>query len=104
MVSGRIKPPHFSLENGKVVSRHIAAMALAFLWKMEVALYGRGRVQDFFVDNTGPTKLRALLESRPGGLLSSIRRTVPPELHEILGVETWRWVDGCFTRRSDTLC
>lgn len=96
MVSGRIKPPHFSLENGKVVSRHIAAMALAFLWKMEVALYGRGRVQDFFVDNTGPTKLRALLESRPGGLLSSIRRTVPPELHEILGVETWRWVDELF--------
>ncbi|NLA61353.1 MAG: hypothetical protein GX863_09765 [Firmicutes bacterium] len=55
MVSGRIKPPHFSLENGKVVSRHIAAMALAFLWKMEVALYGRGGVQDFFVDNTSPT-------------------------------------------------
>lgn len=100
MVAGKIRPPRFSLDNEKIVRRHLCAMALAYLWRRDPESFQRGDVQGFFENDCGPNKLRGILESKPPDLLRSILRTVPPSLHDTLGIRTWDWVRVLFDNES----
>ncbi|HHY35860.1 MAG TPA: DEAD/DEAH box helicase [Firmicutes bacterium] len=102
MVSGKIKPPHFNLDNEKIVRRHVAAMAIAYLWRTKPDTF-RKDVQGFFENDYGPAELKSLLESKPPALLASIRRTVPETLYEALGIHEWAWVKGLFDPESGPL-
>jgi hypothetical protein len=93
MLRGSIKPPHFNINNERIVLRHIYAAALAAFWRDHGTYLDR--VKDFFFnpEGSGVNRLRAYLEARPESLKRSLQRIVPDEIRERLGVESWAWVN-----------
>ena len=96
MVAGKIGAPYFTLENEKIVLRHVYACALAAFWREYRDLFGK--VEDFFFASQryGPRLLQDYLAGRPQKLKESLLRIVPPSLHRELDLENWGWVDRLF--------
>ncbi|MEA4884825.1 MAG: DEAD/DEAH box helicase [Clostridia bacterium] len=101
MIRGHIRPPHFELDNRKIVLRHVYATALADFWRSHEEYWHT--VQDFFLNSkgSGTRLLKEHLGSRPEGLKRSLMRTVPGNLLDPLGIDSWAWVDG-FLASSDS--
>ncbi|MDP2858945.1 MAG: DEAD/DEAH box helicase, partial [Bacillota bacterium] len=95
MISGIIKPPHFRLENEKIISRHLYAAALSDFWRRQPSVYGRGAVKSFFLDADGPGLLAQHLETRPTPLRMSLERIVEDgAMRARLGIADWSWTRG----------
>ncbi|MGI6450045.1 MAG: DEAD/DEAH box helicase [Desulfitobacteriia bacterium] len=92
MVSGHIKPPYFKIENIKIVARHLYAVALSSFWRENRDYFGK--VDDFFFkqEESGPLLFLEYLKQEPKELQESLKRIIPKELHEKLGLDNWRWV------------
>jgi len=105
LVSGEINPPHFEIANEKVVRRHIYATALAAFWKEYPDTFSN--VEAFFIDQhnnkNGPALFKEFLVAKPQKLFLSIKRIVPPGLHEQLEIENWGWVSGLFDKNEGVL-
>lgn len=99
MVGGKMRPPSVEIRNLKLVIRHVYAMAFALLFRRHHQAQGGllPKVSHFFEKgdgaHTGPELMAMFLASRPAELLAAVRRVVPAELHEELGVESWGWLD-----------
>ncbi|AEF95226.1 Protein of unknown function DUF1998 [Desulfotomaculum nigrificans CO-1-SRB] len=94
MVSGQITPPYFTLENKKIVQRHVYATALASFWRLHHDLFGM--VEDFFfnANQSGPKLLEDyLVRIRPEKLKESLLRIVPEKLQAEFDVVNWGWVE-----------
>lgn len=96
MVGGRISAPYFTIENKKIVLRHVYATALAGFWRKHQDLFGT--VESFFFnsDRSGPKLFEEYLSKKPDQLKSSLLRIVPGPLHAELDIENWGWVTGLF--------
>lgn len=92
MVSGKINAPHFKLKNEKIIKRHIYSVAIASFWQKYNQYYGDEKVKDFLL-NDGVDKFFEYLRSRPQHLLENLRRIVPFDMQESLGINNWSWVD-----------
>jgi len=103
MVSGTIKPPHFKIENEKIVKRHVYATALAKFWKKNPEMFGK--VESFFFkgDKKGSDLFKEYLDSKPDGLYKILKRIVPVTLHQDLELDTWGWVSGLFDEDEGVL-
>ncbi len=102
MVMGKIGVPHFTLENSKIISRHINAVALSAFWKKERELFGKVR-NFFFGDDFGPDVFHEYLKQQPASLLDSIKNVVPQQLWGELGILEWGWVEPLFDNESGVL-
>lgn len=92
IISGEITPPKFELRNEKIIRRHIYAHALSEFWKEYPEYYGQ--VQSlFFEAGEGISKFEEYLNKRPEKLKHSLKKIVPEDLHEHLGIDNWDWVD-----------
>lgn len=91
MVRGKILPPHFSIENEKIVRRHLTAMILSSFWKIHPETFGN--VQSFFFQNDkpGPELLWEFLHQKPTSLLTSLKKVTPPELAYLLEDVDGEW-------------
>ncbi|OPX93178.1 MAG: putative ATP-dependent helicase Lhr [Pelotomaculum sp. PtaB.Bin104] len=105
MIAGEIKPPYFELRNEKIILRHCNATALAMFFREQQEYYGS--VENFYrpeEDTGGCAQLGRFLSGKPRGLLESLRRIVPKELQQQIGINDWRWVqrllsdEGSLTR------
>lgn len=96
MVSGKINAPYFTLENKKIVLRHVYATALAGFWRKNQDLFGT--VEKFFFHNepSGPKLFEEYLNKKPEELKVSLLRIVPEALHKELDIDNWGWVAGLF--------
>ena len=105
MVSGKIKPPHFKIENEKIVKRHVYATALAQFWKNNNETFGKGDVESFFFkkDRNGSDLFKEYLDSKPDELYKILKRIVPVTLHQELELNTWGWVLGLFDKKDGYL-
>ena len=103
IVSGKIKPPHFKIENEKIVKRHVYATALAQFWKDTPEMFGN--VESFFFkgDKKGPDLFKEYLDSKPDILHSSLKRIVPKILYKDLKIDTWGWSSGLFDENEGVL-
>ena len=92
MVSGEIRAPYFSLDNMKIILRHVFATALSAFWSHNEKYFGT--VEDFFFgeEGTGSKRLRDFLSEKPLDLQESIRRIVPRHLHDKIGIQNWDWL------------
>lgn len=94
MIKGHIKPPHFDINNEKIVLRHMYAVALADFWRKNRKYLPE--VKNFFFPDDADSAVDSLiqyLDSRPESIRVSLERVVPDKLREPLGVDTWQWVD-----------
>lgn len=93
MIAGEIKPPYFELRNEKIILRHCNATAMAMFFKEYPEYYGN--VENFYrseEDDGGRARLEEFLSQQPGRLLNSLKRIVPMDLHQQMGINDWGWV------------
>lgn len=103
MVSGKVRAPHFKLENAKIVLRHMYATALAAFWRQRPDLFGKVK-QFFFNDGRpGPGLFADFLRSHPADLQKSLMRIVPVNLYREVGMDTWAWADQLFEGEEPVL-
>ena len=103
MVNGRIKPPHIELKNEKIIKRHMYAVALSMFWRQYT--YYFGNVRDFFRQFGEPatTMLKKFLDGRPAQLEDSLKRIVPEDMWEQVGLCDWSWTAGLFDEEQGLL-
>jgi len=103
MVSGEIKPPHFKIENEKIVKRHVYATALAQFWKNNPEMFRD--VESFFFKGKkkGSDLFKEYLDSEPDDLHKILKRIVPETLYKALEIDTWGWVSGLFDKDDGVL-
>jgi len=96
MISGRVRPPAFRIDNERIVRRHVYATALGAFFQKEPRAFGSGRISDLFGAEAGTpehvTALEAFLRERPQPLFEALQRIVPLELQGPLGIKDWGWV------------
>lgn len=90
VISGKIKAPAFTLENEKVLYRHIFAVALAeFLAANEDVYDGDNR--NCLVNGDGYDRLAAFLEHPNERLTDLLQRSVPRAMHTRMGIANGSW-------------
>ncbi len=98
IVAGKVSPPRFSLANAKIARRHMQATLIAAFFRHAREQEGRlfRTVGDFFQPAgglvSGTKLLQSFAVSRPAQVQAALRRIVPPEIHDEVGVDTWQWL------------
>ena len=92
MISGKIAPPIFNVENYKIVKRHIYATALSQFWKENKEFYGKEFVK-FLSEGKGIEKFKDYLNSNNEILFDKINEIVPQNMKEVLGLKEWKWIE-----------
>ena len=92
MINGTIKPPIFSIENEKVILRHIYAVCLSYFFYIYPEMYHGNKI-DNFIDNKGYLDFVDMLQSKPNQLKEILVKSIPSEVHKSLGIESFGWLD-----------
>ena len=85
MISGKIKVPVFELENEKILSRHVFAVALSAFFARFPEVYA-GDDQTVLLNEEGYERLKNYLEGKPEYLQSLLLRSIPVQRHRRLGL------------------
>jgi len=93
-VTGEIKAPYFEVANEKVVRRHVYATALASFWREHPDTFHDVKAFFFSDEKPGPDLVEQYLSQKPIDLQASLQHIVPPELQDVLQIDTWGWVNG----------
>ncbi|MFZ5818610.1 MAG: DEAD/DEAH box helicase [Chloroflexota bacterium] len=96
MVAGQMKPPFASLNNEKIIRRHLHSVVFSgfFRWAKSKG-YDFRNVGDFFIPEgrqAGQELIREFLESRPQNVLTSLKNIIPERLQSEFGIEEWGWI------------
>ena len=98
MVSGMIRPPVISLENDKVIRRHVHSVLFAsfFRWAKDTKGLTFRNAGSFFekegVQVSGSDMLREYLSSRPEDVKAALNRLLPEGMAQVFGVDNWDWI------------
>ncbi len=92
MISGKIKAPAFEIRNVKIILRHIYAVAFSYFFSTNTDVYNSNDA-DVFLNGNGYERLCDFLHLKPVTVKEYLHRCVPAELFEVLGVDTFSWVD-----------
>lgn len=102
MVAGKISAPHFDLVNEKIIRRHVHSVVLADFWRQHEETFGD--VERFFFSSKEATALVAEhLQNRPQHILESLKRIVPQNMHDVLGLDDWSWVKNLLDQDDGVL-
>lgn len=106
LVAGHIHPPLVTVENEKIVRRHVHSVLLAAFFRWARDEHGRlfRTVGDFFAPEDGPSGpdlLRAYAARRPPEVAEALYRIVPSSLHTVLGLSNWDWLSHLTSSRGD---
>lgn len=92
MISGKIKAPAFEIRNVKIVLRHIYAVAISHFFSQNTDVYNSNDA-DIFLNGNGYERLCEFLHEKPTVVQEYLHRCIPTELCEVLGVDTFSWVE-----------
>jgi len=76
MINGKISPPNFTLDNEKILKRHIYAVALSLYLRMNPDLYS-GNNAKAFINDKGYQGFIEWLNSEPQELFNLLRNSIP---------------------------
>lgn len=95
-VKGIIRPPAFELENEKIIRRHIYATAIASFWREHKETFAD--VDNFFFNSSidAPSAFLSYLNRHPPDLQSALTRIVPHQMHEMLDLANWGFIDDLY--------
>ena len=99
MVAGLVRPPVISLENDKIIRRHIHSVLFASFFRWALANYNadyRTAGGFFKKSNSGISAgdlIRQYIQSRPAEIKDSLQRLLPGDMAAFFGVNEWRWID-----------
>ena len=92
IISGKINAPHFSLENKKVIYRHIFAVALSEYLANNPDVYD-GDNANIFLNEGGYERLVAFLQEPNERLNILLQKPVPAPMHDAMGINDGTWVE-----------
>ncbi|HEY8515417.1 MAG TPA: DEAD/DEAH box helicase [Candidatus Binatia bacterium] len=106
MISGRVRPPTFRLDNLQIVRRHLFATAFGSFFQHDPSAFGSGDaaalLQRTEPGEDGVARFERYLRERPSTLARELRVVVPPELSEVLQLDSWGWVDELIGTREES--
>jgi hypothetical protein len=94
MLSGKVRPPVLSLRNEKIITRHIAAVALSRFFRTFPERFET--VEKLFKDlehPSGVADLKAFLHERQAELEGSLRAIVPLDMFSETGLDNGGWIE-----------
>lgn len=94
MLSGKVRPPVLSMRNEKIITRHIAAVALSAFFRAFPERFETG-VGGLFKDLTNPsgiTDLKSFLHQHQAGLEQSLGAIVPADMIAEVGLDDGGWI------------
>lgn len=92
VISGKIKAPVFALENEKVLYRHVFAIALAEFFAENEDVYAQND-RYYLLNAGGYERLKAFLDPPSERLCLLLKRSVPKDMHDRLGITDGSWRD-----------
>jgi hypothetical protein len=92
IISGSIQAPKFSVENEKVIYRHIFAIALSEFFAKNEDVYA-GNDLSVLLNEGGYDRLKEFLQQPNERLNKLLRQSVPAYLHTRLGINDGSWID-----------
>lgn len=92
IISGKINAPHFSLENKKVIYRHIFAVALSEFLAQNSDVYD-GDNANIFLNEGGYERLVEFLGRPNERLAELLKKSVPASMHMAMGIHDGTWVE-----------
>ena len=92
MISGKIGVPLFSIENEKVVQRHIFAIALSSFFAAHPEVYA-GDNADVLLNGNGYELLVEYLNDKPAELKTLLMKSIPSEMHDVMGIGDYSWTE-----------
>lgn len=92
IISGKISAPVFSLQNKKVIYRHIFAVALSEFFAKYPEVYN-GDNATIFLNGDGYDKLKDFLSAPTDRLVELLKKSVPVDMHQAMGLLDKSWVD-----------
>lgn len=93
MISGTIGVPLFTLQNEKIVRRHIFAIALSDFFNNNDDVYNDNNA-DILLNSNGYERLVAFLEDKPQELYDILHSSIPSFLHDKMGLDDWSWLSS----------
>jgi len=99
LVGGRVPPPRVTVNNEKIVRRHVHSVLFASFLRWARDRYGTEyrSVGAFFEavppTPSGPQLLQAYVADRPADVQKALERIVPASLHRDLRLDDWGWVE-----------
>ncbi|MEO3777967.1 DEAD/DEAH box helicase [Micromonospora sp. B11E3] len=99
MIAGEVRAPYVPLDNVRIDRRHAHSVALAAFFRHQFRTHGtvwRTAGEFLLPDDTGtaPVALvRDFLTPVPAAVTDSLRQVLPPDVREIIGVDTAAWVE-----------
>jgi len=101
ILSGKVRPPVLSLRNEKIITRHVAAIALSHFFRTFPERYKRkgdstSRIEALFTDMANPagvTDFKAHLHKHQAELEETLRAIVPLEMYTRVGVDNGQWIE-----------
>lgn len=94
MLTGKVRPPVLSLRNEKIITRHIAAVALSRFFRAHPERFKN--VEALFKDLENPSgaaDLRNFLSEQQAELEKSLHAIVPADMITQLGLDNGTWID-----------
>ena len=92
VISGKIKAPIFALENEKVLYRHVFAIALAEFFAENEDVYAQNNRYNL-LNAGGYERLKDFLNPPSDRLSLLLKRSVPKDMHERLGITDGSWCE-----------
>ena len=93
MITGKIGVPIFSIENEKVVARHIYAVALSAFFSENEDVYNKNDA-DVFLNQDGYERFVSFLNSKSDDLKEILEASIPQNLHHRMGINDFSWTEG----------
>jgi hypothetical protein len=101
MIRGSVEPPHVIVDNPVIARRHAHSVAFAQWLRTEPM----SKVGEFVLPDdsgsTGDARFMTWLHQHPLALIDALRRILPDEVAEHIGLESWQWVDELTSQSGD---
>ncbi len=91
MIKGEIKTPVISIENIRIIRRHVNAIALSYFLREKFYGFNKITLKDF-LEKEGFEEFKKFINSKPKKLKRSIKNILPKAICEQLEVERWKWI------------
>nr|WP_246497430.1 DEAD/DEAH box helicase [Sphaerisporangium rubeum] len=98
MIAGEVRAPYVPLGNERIDRRHAHSIALAAFWRHEKNTTGAtwSTAGEFFLADDGDvpaSRVPTFLTPVPVDVMESLRRVLPPDVQQEIGLSTGVWVD-----------
>jgi len=92
MITGKIKVPHFVIENEKIIYRHIFAVALSSFFAKNIDVYNLNNAT-VLLNKDGFEIMKEYFLSKPEDLKSLLTKSIPVEVHKQFGISNFGWLE-----------